>query len=219
MKKTENRTFYKIEGIRKLTEDVFLMRIERKDIVFIPGQYVYVGVPNSKEIRPYTIYSGIDDSYLEIIVRRVDHGVVSSELYSLNIGDFVEVSEAKGYFVLNDSEINSKKYLFIASGVGIAPFHSFARSYSRLNFTLIHGIRRVGEQYDAQEYVNSNYISCLSQEEKGSFKGYVTDYIRNFDLQADYIYICGNQEMVKETIQILKGKGVAAHMIRTEIFY
>ena len=219
MKKSDNTEFYKIEDKRVLTPDTFVLRFERKNVLFIPGQYIYVGVPNSDEIRQYSIYSGVFDPYLEILVRVVDKGTVSNQLSNVSIGDYIDISEPKGFFTLYEKGISISSYLFVATGVGIAPFRSFIRSYPGINYTLIHGVRMFSDCFDCKEHNPERYISCTSRDNLGSYQGRVTDYLKESEIKNTYMYVCGAHEMVKDVCDIMEKKGFDKQNIRTEIFY
>ncbi|MDD2564033.1 MAG: FAD-binding oxidoreductase [Salinivirgaceae bacterium] len=219
MKKTDNIIFNKVEDKRVLSPDTFVLRLERKNVVFIPGQYLYVGIPNSNEIRQYSIYSGIYDPYLEILVRAVDKGTVSNQLLNVSVGDYLDISEPKGFFTLHEKEISVSSYLFVATGVGIAPFRSFTRSYLELNYKLIHGVRTVSDCFELNEYDAQKYISCSSRDNLGNYHGRVTDFLKENEMEHTHLYICGAHEMVKNVSDIMRKKDFDLQNIRSEIFY
>jgi hypothetical protein len=132
---------HKIIQIRLLTENTFVLRIERGDMQFKPGQHIIVGFRGELNQREYSVYSGEKDDYLEILVREVLDGTVSLKLKQCNPGQLLQVNGPFGSFGLENFDMFSRKLIFIASGTGIAPFHSFVKSYPGINYTLIHGVR------------------------------------------------------------------------------
>ncbi len=117
-------------------------------------------------------------------------------------------------------EDTSRRYLFIATGVGIAPFHGFVRSHPDLDYRLIHGVRFRRERYEHDHYAPGRYLSCLSREDGGDFQGRVTAYLRQAELPPGVIcYICGNSAMVWETFEILRERGVDGDRLFTEVFF
>jgi ferredoxin--NADP+ reductase len=49
-----------------------------------------------------------------------------------------------------------------------------------------------------------------SRDEKGDFHGRLTAYLKNHDIDKDImVYLCGNSDMVFESIDILKEKGLS----------
>ena len=47
-----------VQEVRRLTGETIVLRIDRGNIDFEPGQYVRIGVDGDSEIRDYSIYSG-----------------------------------------------------------------------------------------------------------------------------------------------------------------
>lgn len=205
-------------AITNLTESTFKLKITRGDLTFIAGQCMNLGIPDAGVNREYSSYSGEHEPFLEFLIKEVDGGIVSSALKKLKPGDKVEVDGAYGDFRLFDP--NKHSYLFVGSGTGIAPFHSFAVSYPRLNYKVIHGIRFAREMYDKKDFGTDRYVSCLSREEGGDFKGYVTDYLKNYDISSDtHVYLCGNRLMIADCYDLLRQKNVNGSHIFTETFF
>lgn len=213
---------HKVLGVRHLTPNTYVIQIERNGFEFIPGQCVNIGLVNGGINREYSTYSSLaDKKKMEFLIRVVENGMVSTALQKLKKGDYVQLDGAYGKFTLKNPENLKQKYIFIASGTGIAPFHSFALSYPDINYTILHGIRLASEQYDKDHYKSGKYISCVSKEDdKKTFHGRVTDYLREngVDTTAVY-YLCGNTEMINEVYDILREKEVNGDQIFTEVFF
>jgi NAD(P)H-flavin reductase len=219
MKNLDKNLLYKIELKRDLNKDITILRTERKTLSFIPGQYIYVGLPGASDVKPYSIYSGINDPYLEILIKKVEHGAVSNTITQLKTGDYLEILEPKGHFCIPQNYVKGHKLVFVATGVGIAPFRSYVRSYPELNFKIYHGVRDISEKFDVEDYPNGSYFTCTSRDNSGDFKGRVTDFFKTNNPDFDVFFLCGNGAMVKEMIAILANKGIKTSNIRTEIFY
>lgn len=211
---------YKIQNIRHITESTYVVRMERNDLQFRAGQNLNVGVEKDVEKRDYSIYSGEKDNFLEILVKEVENGLVSKKLKQLNPGDQLEVDGPFGFFTIKEEDLYTRNYLFIASGTGIAPFHSLAHSYPKLNYKLIHGIRFSNEAYEKDHYPNDKYVSCVSKEKKGDFFGRVTDYLKQHPVDKDtLIYLCGNVNMIYDVFDILKEQGVPSENLHAEVYF
>ncbi|MFW5644851.1 MAG: FAD-binding oxidoreductase [Bacteroidota bacterium] len=209
-----------IQKVRNLTEASYVLRINRNEMKFRPGQHIVAGFQNIKDAREYSLYSGINDDYLEILVREVDKGVVSKNLRKLKEGDKLEINGPYGFFMYNTIPPEFKKFLFIASGTGIAPFHSFVRTYPNADYKIIHGIRSIEEAYDRQDYDEDRYFACTSKDERGNFKGRLTKYLKTSEIEEDRnIYLCGNSDMILESIDILEKKGFSGNQIFTEVYF
>jgi ferredoxin--NADP+ reductase len=217
MLKTKRQTG-KVLAVRKLTDSAAVLRFERQDLQFEPGQYIRVGVEGDPEIRDYSVYSGSDADYLEVLVRRVEDGLVSKQLCDLTVGDTVAIGGPYGHFKLTDDMLN-KPLLFISTGTGISPFHCFAESHEGINYKLVHGTSFVNESYDA-EYYGEKYIHCVSREEGSAFRGRVTDYLQPLEIDPHTeAFLCGNCDMIYEAFDLLQIKGLPTAQIHTEVYF
>ncbi|MBK7627245.1 MAG: oxidoreductase [Bacteroidales bacterium] len=187
---------------------------------FKPGQHIIVGLKGELNQREYSIYSGENDDYLEILVREVPEGSVSQQLKNCKPGDFLQVNGPFGSFGIEKFDLLTRKHVFIATGTGISPFHSMVRSYPEIDYTLIHGVRYADEAYERDEYDPSRYILCTSKETTGGKKGRVTRYLSGFLVKSGMLfYLCGNSNMIYEVSHILQDKGVPSENILTEVYF
>jgi len=206
--------------VRNLTESTYVLRFDRVGMEFKPGQYIVVGLPGSREKREYSIYSSVLAPYLEILIKEVDNGDVSKRLKRLKTGDNIEVEGPFGYFVLEEHKVSLNKFLLIASGTGISPFHSYVKSYPQLNYTLLHGVRNIDEAYEKAEYEKNRHVLCTSRDEKGDFHGRVTEYLKKHKVDPlTLCYLCGNSEMVDDAYKILESQGVPPAHLHAEIYF
>ncbi|MBN1119424.1 MAG: hypothetical protein JXA77_19590 [Bacteroidales bacterium] len=213
-------TLYRIHEVRNLTDSTYVLRFDRNGMEFAPGQHITLGLPGENQLREYSIYSPNNVDYLEVIIREVESGTVSKKLRKLKKGDLVNVEGPFGFFTPDSRKIEQTKFLFIATGTGIAPFHSIIKSYAGINYTLLHGIRVHEETYESDEYKKGRYISCTSRDTKGDFHGRVTDYLVKNSIDSDtLVYLCGNYEMIHAVYDILTTKGLSPDNIRTEVYF
>ena len=211
---------HKFIRIQHLTESTYILQIEKKNMVFEAGQHILLGRQNDPDQREYSIYSGVDDEYLEVLIKEVTEGKVSKHLKNLAPGDMLNVEGPLGFFGLNKEKIDTSKFLFIASGTGIAPFHSMVRSYPNLNYTILHGIRTAEEAYGKEDYQTDNYIMSTSRDTTGNFNGRVTDYIKQNKFDGDTIcYFCGNFKMIREAMNLLEKKGIPGNQLHAEVYF
>lgn len=205
--------------IRNLTDATYVLRTERDKFVFIPGQCVNIGLVGSAVNREYSTYSNIKDNYLEFLIKKVPGGQVSTGLSELQPGTEVTLDGAYGRFTLQNPK-KSQKYTFIGSGTGIAPFHSFVKSYPGIDYKVLHGIRSESEQYDRQDYEKGRYFACVSKGKGGDFSGRVTDYLKTILLSPETIYyLCGNSGMINDAYDILRKSNINGSNIFTEVFF
>jgi len=211
---------YSVKEIRNLCDASYVVRFNKNTLAFRAGQHLVVGVLGSSEAREYSVYSGRDEEFLEILVREVEDGIVSRKLRRLNEGNTLEVNGPYGFFLTNAQPPENKKLLFIASGTGIAPFHSFVKTYPNADYTIIHGIRTLDEAYERECYKENRYVACTSRENTGDFHGRLTTYLKNMDIDKEtMVYLCGNSDMVFESIDILQEKGLSNSHIFTEVYF
>ena len=211
---------YPVLDIEHLTNNTFRLRVERPDITIISGQCFNVGIPDLGINREYSMYSSANSKYLDFLIRSVEGGLISSELQKLKPGDLVEVDGAYGEFCLKDPLNKSQDYLFIATGTGIAPFHSFIKTYTKIKYKILHGVKSVDECYDSNAYADGAYISCISKPKGCDKPRRVTDYLSSIEVSMEtQVYVAGNRNMIVDVYDILHSKGVSGDRIITEVFF
>ena len=213
--------FYKVLNIRDLSPSTYILRLERKKLNFKPGQCFNLGLKGSGINREYSIYSGVDDSYLEFLIKEVKRGSVSPALRKVKPGDEVALHGPYGAFTINSDKAKKTLFTFIATGTGIAPFHSFVRTYPDLDYRIINGVRTAEERYEYNDYDRKRLTTCVTRDDCWSgFKGRVTDYLQQHYIDPTQIYfLCGNQGMIQKGYDLLRIKGVSGDQIFTEAFF
>jgi ferredoxin--NADP+ reductase/benzoate/toluate 1,2-dioxygenase reductase subunit len=220
MSSVELRKQYRVWEIRNITESTYVLRFDRCGMEFVAGQHITLGIPGDNQVREYSIYSTMQDPYLEVLIKEVDDGLVSHRLRKVHKGDLLQVDGPFGFFTIDEEKIISGKFLFVATGTGIAPFHSLAGSYSGLNYTLLHGVRLAYEGYERSFFPEDRYILCSSRDELGDFNGRVTDYLAMNEIESDtLVYLCGNCDMIYEVYDQLTSRGIDSDQIKTEVYF
>ncbi len=213
-------TAYKVIANRQLTAETFVLRTERPNASILAGQCFSVGTEDLAINREYSMYSGADDDYIDFLIRRVEDGRVSNALQVRPPASMVEIGGPYGQFCLDEDKVKTHKFLFVASGTGIAPFHSFVKTFSDLDYQLFHGVRHQNEKYDQEDYESKRYHSAVSQPEDGRFGVRVTDLLKEYDLAEDEIvYLCGNRSMITDCVEILRSKGIKGDSLFMETFF
>ena len=209
-----------VTAIRHLTENTFILRFTRGNMQFRAGQHLIAGIHGEMDQREYSIYSGENDPFLEILIREVKGGNISSKLGQSKPGDILNINGPFGSFGIPPRARNTGNLIFIATGTGISPFHSMVRSYPGIEYTLLHGIRFMKETYESDTYAPGRYITCPSQETFNGRKGRVTRYLADFRLTQEMLFfLCGNSSMIYEVRHILEARGVASEKIFTEVYF
>jgi ferredoxin-NADP reductase len=204
--------------VKHLTPDAFVIRIERRQEHIVAGRHIDVGLPGS-ETRPYSLYSGEHDPYLDILVRRVEGGNVSTQLAVLQVGDLVKVVPPRGRFTLARVK-PEERLLFLATGTGIAPFRSFIRTRPELDYMLVHGVRDAAEDFGAEFAPADRRVLCVSgQSVPGMYSGRLTSWLADADLSAyQRAFLCGNARMIVEASYLLADRGFADR-IHSETYF
>ncbi|MBZ0243672.1 MAG: hypothetical protein K8F24_10690 [Bacteroidales bacterium] len=204
---------------QEIAAGVFVLRFERSHD-FLPGQVV--GITTDKAIPPrlYSLCSGTDDNYLEVLFNLKEDGILTPLLARLELGDPVSVSKPFGAFLGDEDPA-----WWIAAGTGIAPYRAMLRSGLGSDKMLIHGGRTADSFYFSEELsasLGDKYIRCCSQEENEAFyNGRLTNWLREqseIPKNINY-YLCGSAEMVVEVRDILISKGVAIDQLMSEIYF
>ena len=212
-------TDHRVEDLRWLSDETFVIRTERKEQDLRAGQCFSVGTRDAAINREYSIYSAERDPYLEFLVRRVDGGAVSSALAHVTPGDVIQISGPYGSFCLAEDEIPKRPFVFVASGTGIAPFASFVKTYPDLDFSLFHGVRYEGEPYDKTLYPPDRYSACISRPDSGDSLR-VTEALQRVTLHPSALYyLCGNRNMITDSVAVLRDAGVPGGNIFMETFF
>ena len=215
-----NANYYKVKDLRILTENTFVLTLPKSRFKFIAGQHISLSIMGDYQSREYSIYSAEEGENLEVLVKEVEGGYFSPKLKHLKVGDMVEVHGPFGKFGLDEKKLNSHKHIFIASGTGIAPFHSMVKSIPGLDYTLLHGVRHAHEAYEMDVYERDRYILCTTADDDGDFKGRVTDYIKQHEFDADTIcFFCGNFNMIKDAMALMEKKGIPPAQLHAEVYF
>jgi len=210
---------HKVIQTRQLTDSTFVVRLEKNGLEFQTGQFILLGFSNTDR-REYSVYSGEREDFLEVLVREVEGGKVSSKLRRLESGDTVQVDGPFGFFKFSPDMYPVKKFLFVATGTGISPFHSFVKTHAELNYRLIHGVRFANEAYDHDDFQQERVTLCTSGDSDGDFYGRVTAYLAEQNIEKDTnCFLCGNSEMIYEVFDILTAKGIPVSNIYSEVYF
>ncbi len=212
--------YYKVIGIRNLTEHTFVLTLPRSRFKFVAGQHISLSIAGDYQSREYSIYSAEEGENLEVLIKEVEGGYFSPKLKHLKVGDMVEVHGPFGKFGLDEKHRDSHKHVFIASGTGIAPFHSMVKSYNDLDYEVILGIRYAEEAYEKEDYNLDKFTVCASRDKNGDFKGRLTEYLKKAEFDTNTcFYLCGNSDMIFDAMEILSDKGFGRENVNVEVYF
>lgn len=194
-----------------------------------PGQYLslHVSVNDESLRRSYSICSGPNEA-LAIGIKAIENGKVSNYLVNdIKVGDTIEVDFPEGNFTVN-SESNIVAFV---AGSGITPIMSIAKSIegSSKNLTLFYSNSTQVDALFVDELkqlttTKTNFFYSRELVEgagSGRFdKNVVSEIIKsNLNLlRADGFYLCGPEELILNTQEVLIGFGVEKSKIHFELF-
>lgn len=194
--------------------------------MFLPGQYVNVGIPDTQETRSYSFSSVPGARHAEFVVRNIPQGKMSTFLSDVaQVGQEMSFEGPFGSFYLRPI---TRPTLFLAGGTGIAPFLSMLKSLevggAHHPVNMVYGVTNDDDLVELEklEEVKKNhawfdYRTCVVAEESShERKGYVTAHIEDDwlnDGEVD-VYLCGPMPMVDAVSNWLDGQG-----LQTSNFY
>ena len=185
---------------------------------FKPGQRVSLNLDQHE--RDYSIASAPQESKLMLCIRNVSGGKLSNYLGTADIGASLSMGGPFGYFTYKSSV---RPAVFVATGTGVAPFRSMARS-GVCGYTLLHGVSSPADLYYASLFQQGadTYIPCLSDAQNlqaDYFQGTVTQYLaRQFKSGSYDFYLCGRREMIRD-VTLLIDERFPNSLVYTELFY
>lgn len=205
---------------------------------FLPGQFLQVEVEpetGKPARRSYTIASSpTQRAYVEITVKREEHGVVSKILNEkLNVGDLLKVSGPFGSFTFTGSDAES--IVLIAGGVGITPVMSVLRYLTDIAWNgeifLLYGARETEEFVFREDierlerrHANLHVLASMQRSPGTVWLGPEGNLTKELVSSAvpriveRRIHLCGPPPMMTSVQSILIELGVPEAQIHTEAF-
>ncbi len=179
---------FRIVEKRALAENIYLLRIEAPRVAHsaLPGQFVIVRVDEQGERVPLTIADyDKEDGTVTIVIQAI--GVSTRKLCTLNEGDSIAdfvgpLGNPSEFIHLSDEELKSRRYLFVAGGVGTAPV------YPQVKWLHEHGCKAdviIGAKsasmliYTEEMEKVANNLYIATDDGSCGFKGMVTAKIKD----------------------------------------
>lgn len=236
-----DRMRLRVEKLIVETQSTITLRTTRIDgplPVFRAGQYVnlFVELGGVRTARPFSISSAPGSPWLDLTVREVDGGFVSSWLCEeVPRGTEFEATGPQGSFYY-EPLIDGDRLLFLAGGSGITPFMSMLRHAANTRWPgrihLLYGSRTPRDVIFARElkalaaaHPEFTYDEVIS-EPPARFKGKtgfldrdtILEAIGEDGVAASKVFVCGPPKMLDMVRGTLEGLGVPVHRQRWELF-
>jgi len=215
------------------------LKIDATIPAFEAGQFIRIGFPQKGGVlaRAYSMVNAPDEDFIEVYFNVVPDGPLSPQLYLLEPGEEVWVSDSPAGFLTLYEVPDADNLWMLASGTGIGPFLSLLKTddiwqrFSRV--LLVHGVRT----QDEVTYQNlTNEISNRRQKQfirvnsitrelvKSTLGERIPTAIRNGTLEAaaglklspgdTHIMICGRPELIRDGVEALGERSFVKHRRR-----
>lgn len=234
----------KVSNINKETHDSVSISFDigtqhLKEFNFTPGQYIVIkaNINGDDCRRSYSICSSKNE-ILTVAIKKVENGKMSTYINEkLEIGDTVEIQPPQGNFRLeNINPSNTRKFVAFAAGSGITPILSMIKEISinekNTQFLLFYSNKTKSDvMFSSQlnELLNDNIIVrfLYSREtaDNDLYHGRINeqkakDLLKSEMpyLNADAFYLCGPEQMIFSTKNVLESFGVDSSKIKFELF-
>ncbi len=227
----------RVSGVTALTHDMrelTIQLLDPADISFRPGQYIQIQAPSPEGpvFRAYSISSPVyEKSLIQLVVRLVPGGVVSTYIHGLHEGDEVSLTGPYGEFRL--SEDPKVPIVCVGGGAGMAPIScilaTVTRTWPDRPCYLFFGCRSAKDVFYlerfselAKKYPNFHVSYALSdpltsQESWSGDTGFIhlsVDRRLAVDGRSQ-AFLCGPPPMIEAVTEVLKSKGLR----NEDIFY
>lgn len=221
---------YQLESVQMVTHDVaeLCLAPQNEALHFRPGQFVYVrhfkrDADAFREEHPYTISSSPDERSLRLAVKACGDG--SRALISLAPGAAISIEGPYGEFFPHSAA--TQRELWIAGGIGIAPFLSRLRWLTQhaehSDIELIYCTDRperahfLPELQELCEAVHGMQLHLHYFQQQGPVSA---DYLQRQcpDLVERQIFVCGPPALMKHLWPTLRRLGVRKSQLRSEDF-
>ncbi len=240
--------FLQVKEVIKETEDastIVFWHPLSEQVKYKAGQFLTLIVPadNGKKVRrSYSMSSSPHtDTAVAVTVKRVLNGLVSNYLLdNVKTGDFIEVVEPMGHFVVEpDSEVK-RHFVLIGAGSGVTPLMSIAKSILKMEpqsqVSMVYGNRdessiifrkelmKMELQYASNfklatvlSKASDNWAGLRGRINKANIVAILKEM--NVHFKEEEFYMCGPEGMMDELVSTLNMFDVDPHKIHRENFH
>jgi ferredoxin--NADP+ reductase len=221
------------------SENLYSLKIDADVDTFIAGQFTHLAldIDGERIDRPYSFLSAPGQHPLEFFFYTATGGLLSNAMEELQVGDSIWLKKKpNGFFTL--SEVSSSKDLWLfGTGTGIAPFFSMLKTeepWERFEkVVLVHGVRtntdlryqELIENFQHDRGDHFQFKAFVTREDvPGAYHGRIPAAITDASLESicgislspenSQVMLCGNPDMVKETVKVLEERGFKKNLPR-----
>ena len=228
-----------VAGQKRWTERLYSLSVNADIKSFEAGQFTKLALAVGGEMvaRPYSFVNGPKERPHEFYYIVLPEGPLTQRLSQLETGDNVYLApQPSGFLVL--SEVPDAEILWlISSGTGVGPFLSILATeapWQRYRQVVLVQAVRQPEELTYRDRIESlssahvgqmRYVPFISREHRPpALHGRVPSAIDDGRLEAaagvplsaqtSQVMICGNPEMITDTTEALKRRGMRKHRRR-----
>ena len=213
----------------------------KSEFEFKPGQYLTLKarIKDEEVRRAYSLCTNPTSGDLRIVVKKVENGTFSSFANEhLKPGDQLQVGQPMGRFTVAIDKDANRHIMAIAAGSGITPVMSILLTVleqePNSRCVLIYGNKSPEDTIFLEDLTTLaskyngrfTFLPAYSQTHiEGSFYGRIDRSVilkvlndLSADKSIDGFYLCGPNDMIDNSIEILSGQGFSREKIYFELF-
>jgi ferredoxin/flavodoxin---NADP+ reductase len=234
----EKFSLEKVLSVHRWTSTLFSFTMTRPaHFKFTAGQFARIGLKVGDElvVRAYSVVSSPFDETLEFFSIVVPDGAFTSNLQHLQVGDELYLEKVPyGFLTLARYQLPAPKDLWLlGTGTGLAPFISMLQDfetwseYEKIN--LVYSVRtqaelayatRIAEIAETfgEGHTGFKFIPIITRDPHAPLHERLPALIANgaleqaaalkFDPNTTHVMLCGNPQMVEDTKEALKARGL-----------
>ena len=234
----EKFSLEKVLSVHRWTNNLFSFTMTRPaHFKFTAGQFARIGLKVGSEliVRAYSVVSSPFDETLEFFSIVVPDGAFTSNLQHLKVGDELYLEKIPyGYLTLARYQLPLPQDLWLlGTGTGLAPFISMLQDFETWskyqNINLVYSVRteaelayvdRIQEIADTfgEGHLGFKFTPIITRNPEATLHDRLPVLIANgelekavglaFNSETTHIMLCGNPEMVEDTKEALKARGL-----------
>jgi propane monooxygenase reductase subunit len=216
------------EPVTRDMRHLVVKQVAGEDIKFFPGQYMDFTVPDTGEVRSFSMANTPNrEGVFEFVIKVYPDGAFSQYLANkVAVGDRIEVEAPFGTCTLRENRTSD--IVFVGGGAGMAPLLGLLRALSEKGSErrarLYYGARTKADLCFEDELrafegkiPGFRYVPALSEEgdDWDGATGLITEVVRQNEpsLEGMDAYVCGPPPMVDAAIALLSQRGMSTQNI------
>lgn len=235
----EKYSVEKVLSVQPWTDTLFSFTMTRPaHFKFTAGQFARIGLKVNDDlvVRAYSVVSSPFDETLEFFSIVVPDGAFTSHLQHLKVGDALYLEKIPyGFLTLARYQLPLPQDLWLlATGTGLAPFISMLQDFETWtkykNIHLVYSVRTQSElayldrikeiaETFGEGHTGFQFVPIITRDPNAALHDRLPILIENgqlekavnfqFNAATTHIMLCGNPEMVEDTKEALKARGLS----------